>query len=434
MIKFQSRRVDDMIIKKLLASLLLTIFFVCPVQSSEISVQQDIENIDSEITLLDSEISKYEGGLIKNLLETQKQTLLLSKRLLEAVQRAKDNGTKVEFSLKLTPIDEDRASKILVEIQNQQKVIDKTLEEVANAGGLIKALALSRLQTEKLTMAQLKLGYYQSAYGLPIQTLQGASTAIKPVEEKKGNEEEKVKADVEWADDAFPDIDYSSVWAQAHANLGFKFSGYWVYKIEKSAVNDSKTISVRNLSERMIKNTDSGAIFGIYCGDNAFNFVHILVKEYFTGIDYKDKMLVTTRVGSNEAVKNKMWNMTNDNNGVLRTGQKNASLLQAMRDEEKFFIRIIDDKTSRDSTYDIRGFKKVLDIMAPICKFDVVALKKTDYQNLQIALNAKGYEVGKPDGVFGKGSRKALKKFQTDNGLDGTGFINSDTLNLLGLN
>ena len=423
-----------MIIKKLLASLLLTIFFVCPVQSSEISVQQDIENLDSEIALLDSEISKYEGGLIKNLLETQKQTLLLSKRLLEAVQRAKENGTKVEFSLKLTPIDEDRASKILIEIQNQQKVIDKTLEEVANAGGLIKALALSRLQTEKLTMAQLKLGYYQSAYGLPIQTLQGASIATKPVEENKSNEEEKVKADVEWADDAFPDIDYSNAFAKAHAELGFEFSGYWAYKIEKSSVDDSKTIDIRNISEKVTKGLDKTGMLQIYCGDNVFNFAHFFLKEYFIGIGYKDKMLVTTRVGSNKAVENKMWTMASTNDGVIRSGKKNANLFQAMREEEKFFIRIIDVYSKKETAYDIRGFKKVLDIMAPICKIDVVSLKKADYQNLQIALSAKGYEVGKPDGVFGKGSRKALKKFQTDNGLDGTGFLNSDTLSLIGLN
>lgn len=51
---------------------------------------------------------------------------------------------------------------------------------------------------------------------------------------------------------------------------------------------------------------------------------------------------------------------------------------------------------------------------------------------LQSALNEKGYKAGKPDGILGRGTRRALDKFQRDNAL-ATGGITYETLNALGI-
>ncbi|WP_295421050.1 peptidoglycan-binding domain-containing protein [Sulfurovum sp.] len=51
---------------------------------------------------------------------------------------------------------------------------------------------------------------------------------------------------------------------------------------------------------------------------------------------------------------------------------------------------------------------------------------------LQSALNEKGYSAGKPDGVLGRGTRRALDQFQKDSGL-ATGGITYETLNALGI-
>ena len=51
---------------------------------------------------------------------------------------------------------------------------------------------------------------------------------------------------------------------------------------------------------------------------------------------------------------------------------------------------------------------------------------------LQDALNEKGYTAGKPDGVLGRGTRRALDKFQRDSSL-ATGGITYETLNALGI-
>ena len=51
---------------------------------------------------------------------------------------------------------------------------------------------------------------------------------------------------------------------------------------------------------------------------------------------------------------------------------------------------------------------------------------------IQSALNTKGYNAGKPDGVLGRGTQNALDRFQRDNGL-ATGGITYETLKALGI-
>ncbi|RUM71087.1 MAG: peptidoglycan-binding protein, partial [Sulfurovum sp.] len=53
-------------------------------------------------------------------------------------------------------------------------------------------------------------------------------------------------------------------------------------------------------------------------------------------------------------------------------------------------------------------------------------------KKIQTALNEKGYNTGKPDGVLGRGTRNSLEKYQKDNGL-ATGGITYETLDSLNI-
>jgi hypothetical protein len=50
-----------------------------------------------------------------------------------------------------------------------------------------------------------------------------------------------------------------------------------------------------------------------------------------------------------------------------------------------------------------------------------------DVAELQTMLNARGYDCGKVDGIFGKGTEAAVKAFQRDNGLDADGVVGRKT-------
>ena len=57
-------------------------------------------------------------------------------------------------------------------------------------------------------------------------------------------------------------------------------------------------------------------------------------------------------------------------------------------------------------------------------------MNKEVIAKIQNALNEKGYNAGKADGVLGKGTRNALDKFQRENSL-ATGGITYETLGAL---
>jgi len=59
-------------------------------------------------------------------------------------------------------------------------------------------------------------------------------------------------------------------------------------------------------------------------------------------------------------------------------------------------------------------------------------MTKNVIQKIQTALNEKSYKVGKPDGILGNGTRKAIERFQKDNSLS-TGGITYETLNALNI-
>ncbi len=64
-----------------------------------------------------------------------------------------------------------------------------------------------------------------------------------------------------------------------------------------------------------------------------------------------------------------------------------------------------------------------------LCKTNMT---KETIAKLQEALNERGYDAGEPDGIMGRGTQKALEKFQKENSL-ATGGITYETLDALGI-
>jgi len=99
---------------------------------------------------------------------------------------------------------------------------------------------------------------------------------------------------------------------------------------------------------------------------------------------------------------------------------------------EKLLSKAKEIKTPIEAEYKIvKKRKKVSDTRIEwqriLCQTNMT---KEIISKLQNALNEKGYSSGRPDGVLGSGSRRALDKFQKDSGL-ATGGITYETLNAL---
>ncbi len=67
-------------------------------------------------------------------------------------------------------------------------------------------------------------------------------------------------------------------------------------------------------------------------------------------------------------------------------------------------------------------------------KSDELKITKSIIKKVQKALNKFGYDCGKVDGSMGKKTKKALKSYQEDNGLEVDGIIGKEVLKALDIN
>ncbi len=84
-------------------------------------------------------------------------------------------------------------------------------------------------------------------------------------------------------------------------------------------------------------------------------------------------------------------------------------------------------------------FMCIVIISALILGVSAAALSKMgstgdEVKSIQSVLKEKGYYSGNVDGIFGTGTKNAVKQFQSDSGLSADGIVGEKTLKALGLN
>jgi DNA-binding protein YbaB len=137
-----------------------------PAFAQDTSLSTELADVERQLTEIDAQAARYDGGLILTLIEARREALLLARTLIENRINAEAGGATVEVTVPAVQPDEARASQILVEMAAAQQRIEEAEREAAIGGGLIQALALSRAETERLTLAQLRMGYLQAKYGI----------------------------------------------------------------------------------------------------------------------------------------------------------------------------------------------------------------------------------------------------------------------------
>lgn len=396
----------------------------------------DLQDLQAELTAIEESLSNYGDGLIKSTMISRREVIKLTIRSLEAVNTAQSNGVELKYTLEISKPDEVKAAAILEEIQRQLLVIAKAEDEAQGAGGLIQALALSRVETEKLALSQLKLGYFQSKYGLPIQTIKsdvGTHEVVEAPTEETGfnNADEAVR--VEWADPKYPQINYDNTLFGAYHSQGYRFQGYWSISENESAIDDSKQVMATNFDDWDSEQVSGNPMLVVACQENEVMIAYF-VHEYLMNANYDSSTLrVTYRIDEAPAV-NTRWSETNGKEAVALYGRKAEAFLPKLYEAEEFFIRVKESNgAAHDATFDLEGVAETFDLVANTCGVSLLELTRDDYKAVQTLLNAGGYGAGKPDGIWGRGSKAALKKFQIDQGLKPTGAIDKQTLIALGL-
>lgn len=399
------------------------------------ALSSELASIEQQITDVRAKIALYDGGLIRGLAEARLEALLLSKTLIENRLAAADGGATVEVTVSAVQPDEARAQQLLGEMAAAQQRIEEAEKEAAQGGGLMQALALSRAETEKLTLAQLQMGYLQAKYGIafPAVAAPAAVADAAPAADPAATEEGGVPAvnAVVWADPKHPEIDYNSpAFEQAHKE-GDRIVGWWAIKTERAAVDDSLQITAVNYSAYDASNYMglTGLIARCVEGETAL----IFVQDDFLMADYRRNTFdITLRVDEAPAQETR-WNGLTSNKGAGLFGAEAENFIRTIYDAKRLFIRLTENNgQDHDATFQLAGADAAFEEVAGACGWTTLSLTKDDYRAIQTLLNAGGFDTGTPDGQWGAGSKEAMKAFQTSVGIPATGAPDRATLQKLG--
>lgn len=397
----------------------------------------EIAAIDSQIAEVEETISRYEGGLILALAQSRREALLLLRAVVESRKQAETGGAAIEVTVPAVEPDPERAEQLLGEMAAQQQRVEAAEQEAAAAGGLIQAVALSRVETEKLTLAQLQMAYLQARYGIafpvaPEVTASETPRSEAPVSDATPEEDDPTGAALPWADPDHPGIDYSlAPFEQAH-NEGDRIAGWWVINEERAAIDDSPRVVAINYSAYDANSYTGFTALLAQCREGETSIVFVQDDFLISGMR-RNSFDITYRIDSAPAQSTR-WNELTTNKGAGLFGPGSEAFFRGLYDADDFFIRLNDgDGQRHDAEFDLAGIQTAVEAVAGACGWSTIDLSQDDYRAIQTLLNAGGFDAGTPDGIWGSGSRSAMRAFQEENDLPPTGAPDRATLEALGV-
>lgn len=401
----------------------------------------EISQIDSEISSAKAEAKSYSGGLIQSLIQARVQTLELTRAILQNRKVAGEGGATVAITVPSSKPDPDRAAAILKQIDAQKGVVKAAEAAAKQSGGLVQAIALSRVETEKLTLANLRAAWLQAKYGavLPISVQPPSSTASKS-STKAASASPAPQTDTagatadapEWADPAHPEIDYTSgIFSELHKE-GFKISGWWGILSSKAQIDDSPKVLSINVSDYGDGFQVSHPALQVACSEGTPAVVYNADTYIMT--DYSSSTVPTTYRIDENPPQTDHWSKLTGSKGSGLFDRRGEEMIRKLYSAKKLFVRIVESNGEKhDALFNLAGARPALEAVATACKFSLLELSRDDYRAIQTMLNAGGYSAGTPDGQWGPGSRAAMKRYQEDQGLHATGVPDRPTLEKMGL-
>lgn len=395
-------------------------------------MNSDLSEVRSEIAEVEAAPAPDPGSLIGALRQARLEALHLLEATLSARIEADATGAPVEIVRRQHAPDAAEAERLLGEIQGQMKVIAATEAEIEKLAGLTQALAVSRLETEKLILASLKAAWMQAEYGLAIPVVtreRGNLTATAPSaqEDPPTDETREVPA---WADPDHPEIDYSTSPYPGFAEAGYSFHGNWGIELSENDLDDSDEIWAVNVSAWGDGYNDKQTL-NMGCIEGQPRLIYNPDKYMLS--DRNNKVKVDYRIDDQSPVSTN-WSITTSNQAAGLFGAEAPRLMRKLIGAESLFIRFTErDGDRHEARFALAGTERVVERISAVCGFSLLELSREDIRQVQTLLNAAGFNSGPPDGVWGDGSKRAMRAFQEARGLPVTGAISREVLSALGL-
>lgn len=391
----------------------------------------DIANITERIEDAEKTVESFDGGVIKALAQYRLETLKMNRALLENRQLGAEAGIKPELVVPEVKPDTERATNISADIQRQLKIVETAEAEARDSGGLVQAMAFTRVETEKLALTQLRLAWYQAQYGIATPQLAAAGTPP-VIDDEDDNAEPAAEAPPRWADPDFPEIDYTARLFSSLAEEGFMMAGWYGILETRAEIDDSPKVLAINFSDYNPEAFQGKRRLLLQCTEGTPSIVYD-VDNYMSYNYRSDSVRVTYRIDGADAV-NASWSKLTSNQGTGVFGTSSIDLMLNLMKSQKLFVRTFDNNgKTYDASFDMRGSRKAVEAVAAACGFSTLKLSKDDLKAIQSLLNNAGFNAGTPDGTWGSGSKRAMRAFQESKGLDVTGAADEASLRALGI-
>jgi len=132
------------------------------------SLRADLAALHDQIEEAKQAAQQHKGGLLGEMAAMRREVLLLSAAMLKNRLIANETGVPSKVVAPAVTVNPARAEQILRHIEATEDSLEKAKEEAADREGVAGSLSQTTVVTQELTLAQLRLAYFQSAYGIAL--------------------------------------------------------------------------------------------------------------------------------------------------------------------------------------------------------------------------------------------------------------------------
>ena len=397
--------------------------------------QDELLNIAEEIELVREQIEEVNEPSVRQLAKLRLEVLLLSQAILQNRVLILSGSDVAELRVPTTEPNMRLVADIVADMKSVEEVIANAEENLKTADGIDKAIINTRIESEKLALAQLRIAYISARYG------SAASYSIEEnIDQRQGitKEDNLINNHIDspfWADQRHPEIDYKNPQFKIAYESGAKISGWWTILGE----GDSSAFVAQNLSTYFPNATlnKRGMLLQIRCSEEGdYEVSARWPGEYLAGYNLDaggSAYDVAYRVDGGVLVRNE-WHTTIVSDGAILGGAAAADLVEDLYAAQSLMLVISGTNPNRlQEEFDLSGFDEVEAIATKTCTNPPIELARRDYQLVQSLLNIAGFDAGPVDGIWGSKSQRAMQNYQVAAGISATGKIDRPSLRLLGL-
>lgn len=401
---------------------------------TEADLTADLQRVNEQIAEAEKDLTQHEGGLIVAAIKSRIAILEVTQAMLEQRLLAMRTGARFEYRIPASQPDPDQAARILEDLRKAREDLAAS-ERKANgySGGLIHAMALTTVATQRQTIALLEQAYFMAVYGVFIEIPETAMPTAPSASATQAERQEAGSAASE------PQPESENPFLVAAREKGLDVVGTWIINRSKSPVDDAPNYDAI-VFEKGGASSNRAKSLRITCFEGETRFLYdpetfLLATDDMVGIIY--------RIDKETAVQTR-WSISINNQVTgLWGARESRGMLRSLLGKKKIFIQATErtGETHR-ATFNLEGIEVVAAEVAKTCNWKLeppaASAKgsmdaKSEGIRLQEALKAAGVYGGPITGTIGPMTKAALGRYQAREKLPVTGEFDEATRKALGL-